>query len=114
MRRIGGVAFLHQVFRPVDLVVPRAPVPVVVPDEIEDARAGDIERDVEIIAELIQVMRGVRRLVASAAVVGAAHVGPGADPLVRPSLPLEVGIRSDRDDGRLRGRQQAGRKEAGS
>ena len=111
VRRVRGATFLHEVVDPVDLVVPGAPVPVVVADEIKHPRTGDIERDVEIVAKLVEVMRGVRALVASAAVVGASHVGAGADPLVRPMVPPQVRVRPDRDDRRLRGRDQAGRKE---
>jgi hypothetical protein len=45
-----------------------------------------------------------RPLVAAAAIIGAAHVRPHADPLDGPTLPLPIGIQSDRDDRQLGGR----------
>src|SRR5258708_2030917 len=85
----------------VDLVVPGAAVPVVVAREGEDAGALDVERHVELVGFLVEEVAGVGGLVAALAVVGAAHIGAGADPLQRPLVPATVGVEADRDHGRL-------------
>ena len=69
--------------------------------------------DVLIVRKLVKEMAGVSALVASAAVVGAAHVGPLPDPEARPSLPLAAGIEADRDDRRFAGASQANQEQAG-
>ena len=49
MKRIGRAAFLDDVVAAVYDVMPRAAVPVVVAREVKDARAFDVERDVEVV-----------------------------------------------------------------
>ena len=43
MIRVGGAAFPHDVVDSIDLVMPRAAVPVVGPDEIQDAAPRHID-----------------------------------------------------------------------
>ena len=76
-------------------------MPMVVAGKVENSRARDIQRDIEIVGRLIKEMTGVGPLVAAGAVVGAAHVGPDADPLIRPTLPLAIGVETDRNDRRF-------------
>ncbi|HIJ66152.1 MAG TPA: hypothetical protein HPP77_09405 [Candidatus Hydrogenedentes bacterium] len=92
--RVGAARLLDDMVRAVDLVVPRAPVPVVVPSEIEDAWALDIEGYVEIIGLLVQEMAGVGALVSAGPVVGAAHIGSRAYANVGPSIPHTIRIQS--------------------
>src|SRR5262249_27558972 len=66
-----------------------------------DARPLDVEGDVEVVGLLVKEVAGVGALVAAGAVVGAAHVGPRPDPLVRPAVPLAVGVEAHRGDGGL-------------
>src|SRR5665213_2615748 len=86
----------------VDFVVPGTAVPVVIADEIENAGRLHIQRDIEIVGILIEEVRRVRALVASSAIVGAAHVSARADALVGPALPLAVGIHASWNYRRLR------------
>ena len=48
-------------------------------------------------------MARIRAFITAATIVGAAHVSAGADPLLRPAMPLEVGIFADGDGGRFGG-----------
>ena len=98
MKRIGRAAFLDDVVSAVYDVMPRAAVPVVVAREVKDAGAFHVERDVEIVGELVEEVTGVGAFIAPAAIIGAAHVGARSDPLVGPSLPQPVRIESDWDD----------------
>ena len=86
--RVGGAGLLDDVVGAVDLVVPRAAVPVVVAGEVQDAAASDVERDVEVVGRSGRGSAGVGRAVAAVAVVGAAHVGAHADALLGPAVPL--------------------------
>lgn len=98
---IGGAGLADDVVVAIDLVVPGAPVPVVVADEVEDAGRFQVEGDVEIIGFLVEEVGGVGAFVAAAAVVGAAHVGALADSLVGPAVPLQIGVGGDGEGGRL-------------
>src|SRR5262249_20297952 len=69
--------------------------------EIQDAGAFDVEADVEVVGLLVEEVAGVGALVAAGAVVSAAQVGAGADPLVGPALPLAGGVPADPGLGRL-------------
>ena len=101
MIRIGGAGFLNDVVGTVHFVMPRAAVPMVVASEVEESRAGDVECDVFVFGELIEEMAGVGAFVAAAAVISAAHVGAHADALIRPAVPLAVGIEANGNDGRF-------------
>src|SRR4051812_11985932 len=92
MKRIGRARFLNNVVRAIDDVTPGAPMPVVVAGEVEDAGPLQIERDVEIVRELEEKMAGVGALIPAGAVVGAAHIGAGADALVGPMIPGAIGV----------------------
>ncbi len=87
----------------IDDVMPGAAVPVIVAREVEDAGILNIERDVEIVGELVEEMAGIGAFVAAGAVVGASHVGAGADALIGPAVPGAVGVVADGDDGRIGG-----------
>src|SRR5262249_42972684 len=65
------------------------------------ALALDVEGDVPVVGELVEKVRGVRHLVAAAAVIGRAHIGAHADALARPELPLAIGVVADGNDGKL-------------
>src|SRR5262249_12093471 len=79
-------------------------------------RPGDVQGHIVGIRKLIQKMTGIRPLVPSSSIVGASHVSPRANPLIRPPVPLPVSIETDRYHRRLnsaptrdhadRGRQQ--------
>ena len=83
--------------------MPRAAVPVVGTHESKDAGPFDIEANVEVIGLLVKKVAGIGALVAAGAVIGAAQIRPRADPLVRPALPLAVGVQPDRKLRRLFG-----------
>src|SRR5579859_5606606 len=85
----------------INIVMPRAPVPVVVTREVEDARAGHVQSDIVIVRELVKKMAGIRSLVPAPAVVGAPHVRAFTDPLIRPSFPLPISVQTDRYNGRF-------------
>ena len=85
----------------VDGVVPWTAVPMVVASEVEDSRAGDVECDVFVFGELIEEMAGVGAFVSAAAIVGAAHVSASADALIRPAVPLAIGIEDKGNHGRF-------------
>src|SRR5207302_4255119 len=87
----------------IDDVMPGAAVPVIVAREVEDARALEVERDVEIVGELEEEMAGIGAFVAAAAVISASHVGAGADVLIGPAVPGAVGVVADGDDGWIGG-----------
>ncbi len=101
MQGIGGAGFLYEIVGSIHHVMPGAAVPVVRSDEIQYARALDIQADVEIIRRLVQKVAGVRALVAARAVIRAAHIRPRPDTLVRPPLPLPVRIQSNRNNRRF-------------
>ena len=96
IRRAG---LLNDVVGAIDLVVPGTAVPVVVADEVKDTGSLNVQRDVEIVGELVQEVGSVGPFVAAGSVVGAAHVGPRADPLIRPAFPQAIGVEPDRNDG---------------
>ena len=100
MARIGSAGFPDDVVRAVDHVVPGASVPMVVAREIKDSRAFNVDGYVKVVTELIEEVTGVSGVVAASAVVGASHIRPGADALVRPSFPKAICVEADRDDGR--------------
>src|SRR5262245_11165498 len=85
----------------VHLVMPGAAVPMIVTREAKQAGAFDIERHVERIRFLVEKMAGIRRFVAPGSIVGAPHISPGADALIRPALPLSIGIQPDGNDRRF-------------
>jgi hypothetical protein len=85
--------------RAIHLVVPRAAVPVVIADEIDLARAFDIQGDVAVLTQLIQEVRGIGPFVAARAIIGAAHVGADANALVGPAIPHAVGVQAHGDLG---------------
>ena len=101
VQRIGRAGLLDDAIAAIHLVVPGTTVPVVVADEVEDAGRFDVQRDIEIVGLLIQEVGSVGALVAAAPVVGAAHVGPGADALIGPPLPLAIGVGANGDRRRL-------------
>ncbi|TMQ33658.1 MAG: hypothetical protein E6K70_11975 [Planctomycetota bacterium] len=72
-------------------------MPVVKAGEVEDARALNVQSDIEVIGLLVEKVAGVGPFIASGAVIGATQVGAGADALVGPALPLAVGIQAYRD-----------------
>src|SRR5207247_1324218 len=80
IRRIGGARLLDDVVGAVEQVMPRAAVPVIGPDEIEDARTLGIQRYVAVFGVLTEKMARVCGLIAAGAVIGAAHVRALADP----------------------------------
>src|SRR5437868_1983155 len=84
--------------------MPWTAMPVVVSDEVNDARPLEVERHAAAPRKLIQEVAGVGRLVASTAIVGAAHGGQLSDAQIRPALPLPVGIQPYRDRRRLHSR----------
>ena len=107
---LARAGLLDEVVRAIHLVMPGAAMPMVVTREVEHARPLDVQRDVPVVGELVEEMAGVGAFVAAAAVVGAAHIGPRADPLAGPALPQAIRIQTHGNDRRLlcRGRQQAG------
>ena len=70
-------------------------MPVVVAAEEKNSRALYVERDVKVICELIEEMRSIGAFVASASIVGAAHIGAHSDTLPRPLVPISIGIEPD-------------------
>ena len=93
------VALLHQMIGPIDDIVPRAAMPVVVAGEVKHASSFHIERHIVVLGELVEKMARVRAFIAAAPVVGAAHVGARTDdPLIRPALPLPIRIQPDGND----------------
>ncbi len=98
---IGRAGFPHEIILSIHHVMPRAAVPMIVAGEVENARTFDIESDVEIVGDLVKEMAGVRPFVAAAPIVGAAHISPHPDPLLRPALPHAVGIQPHRRDRQL-------------
>ncbi len=95
--RIGRRTFADDVVGPVDFVMPRAAVPVVIAGEAKLARRLEIERHVEVVGLLIQKCAGVGVAIAAGPVVGAAHIRPQSDSLDRPLIPLPHGIQTNRD-----------------
>src|SRR5438552_2602406 len=92
MIRIGSTGFAEGEVRSVDDIVPRTAVPVVVSNEAYDSRPFDIDSHVPIVRKLIQVVGGIRRLVAAAPVVRAPDKRLLANSQDGPTLPLQVGI----------------------
>src|SRR5580765_7612951 len=101
MVRIGGAGLDYNVVRTVHFIMPWAAVPMIVSDEIENARAGDVQRHVFVFRKLIEEMAGIGAFVATAAVISAAHVGAHADALIRPALPLAISVKADGNDWRF-------------
>ena len=95
MKRIACTAFRDDVVGAVYDVKPRAAVLVVVAREVKDAGASHVERDVEIVGELVE---DVTSLITAAAIIGAAHVSARSDALVGSSLPQPIRIQSNWDD----------------
>src|SRR5262249_7678497 len=101
MKRIVRARFPDDVIDAVDGEVPGAAVPVVETREVEDSRAGKIERDVLVVGKLVEEVAGVGAFVPAGAVVGAVHVRAGANPLKRPLVPLAIRIEADGNRRRL-------------
>ena len=78
-------------------------MPVIVTREVKDAATFHVERDIEVIRQLIEEMARIRSFIAAAPVIGAAHVGPRADPLIGPACPLPIRVQTDGNHRRLRG-----------
>ncbi len=98
---IGRAGFPNEIILSIHHEMPRAAVPMIVASEVENARTFDIESDVEIVGDLVKEMAGVRPFVAAAPIVGAAHISPHPDPLLRPALPHPVSIQSHRRNRQL-------------
>ena len=103
MIRIRGAGFLNQAIRAVHFVVPRTSVPMVATDKIQYPAPGYVQRDVEIVGELVEEMAGVGAFVPAAPIVSAPHVSPGADALLRPAVPETISVKADGNDGRCGG-----------
>src|SRR6266513_2769236 len=71
--------FLNDDILAIHFVVPWAAMPVVVTRKVQNPGAGDVQRDVKIIRLLVKKVRRVRGVIAALPVVGASHVGAGAD-----------------------------------
>src|SRR5262245_50609735 len=99
---IGGAGLAHDVVRPIHFVMPRAAMPMIVANEIENTRSSDIQRHVFVFCQLIEEMAGICAFVSAAPVISAAHVCARADALIRPALPLAIGIQPNGNDGRFR------------
>ena len=102
MVRIGAAAFLNNVFRAIYNVAPRTSVPMIIARKVKNARSFNIQRYIVVVGELIKEMTRIGPFIAAPTVVGAAHIGPRADALIRPPIPLPIGIQADRNDRRFR------------
>src|SRR5437773_217586 len=76
--RVRSAALLNKVVGAIDLVVPGAAVPVVVTGKVQEARALDVESDVEVVGLLVEKVAGVSGVVVTGAVGGAADGGSHA------------------------------------
>src|SRR5215213_2969687 len=88
MAWIGGARLAHHMVNAVDLVVPGTAVPSICSHKIEG--------HVELRSLTIKKMRRIGCSVQAIAIMSRTHVGPNADPLVRPKCPTRVGIKTDR------------------
>ena len=101
MSRIKSAAVLEDVIRSVNLVMPGTSVPVIVAREVKNAGAFKVNRNIEIVRELVQVVACVGAFVSAAAIICAYHIGPGADSLIGPTIPHPVGVNAHRDNRRM-------------
>ena len=72
-------------------------MPMIIPNEIEDALPLDIQRDIPVVRELIKKMARIGSFVSTAPIVSAAHIRAHSNSLIRPALPLPERIRANRD-----------------
>src|SRR5262249_37677201 len=100
---IAGAGFLDDMIHAVNLIMPRAAMPVVVASEVKNASALEVQGNVAILSELVKEVSRIGAFVAPAPIVSATHVSARANPLVRPSVPHPVGIEPHGDYWRLGG-----------